>query len=154
MGRYRIVKVILLSISIRAILIFRLSHYLYMHKRITGSYYLQRLNLTRHGIDISPSAKIGPGLKLLHTSGTVIGAGVVIGANCTILHGVTLGVRNVLRPAQEGDFPNIGSGVTLAANTSLFGKVQLDDNIFVPANSTLIERIKGENRDGINYDIS
>lgn len=153
-GRSKIAKVIFCSISIRAILIFRISHYLYLHKRIAGSYYLQRLNLSRYGIDISPSASIGPGLKLLHTSGTVIGAGVVIGANCTLLHGVTLGVRNVLHPALEGDFPKIGSNVTLATNTCLFGRVQLIDNTFVPANSTLIERITGDNSDGTNYDIS
>lgn len=152
-GRNKVAKVIICSISIRAILIYRLSHYLYAHKRIASSYYLQRINLSRYGIDISPSATIGPGLKLLHTSGTVIGAGTVIGKNCTILHGVTLGVRNVRQPALEGDFPNIGSGVTLAANTSLFGKVNLGDNIFVPANSTLIERTQGENDDGKNYEV-
>jgi len=78
-------------------------------------------------------------LRILHTSGIVIGAGVIVGKNCTILHGVTLGVKNILRPAQERDFPQIGSDVTLAAYVSIFGRVIIQDASFIPAHATIVE---------------
>ena len=138
-GRLKLIKVFLCSVGFRATVIYRLSHFLYLKKRLSAAYYLQRRNINKYGIDIAPAASLGEGLRLLHTSGIVIGAGVVVGRNCTILHGVTLGVKNVSQPANENDFPEIGSNVTLAANVSIFGKVIIRDNEFLPAHTIRIE---------------
>ncbi len=139
-GNFPIVKVVACSIGFRAALNYRFSNYFYRNRRFVIAYFLQRRNLRNHGLDISPSANIGPGLRLLHTPGVVIGAGVNIGRNCTILQGVTIGVKNVLRPAYEDDYPTIGSNVTLACNSIVLGKVQIADNQFIRMNSEIVDK--------------
>ncbi len=138
-GRLKLIKVFLCSIGFRATAIYRVSHYLYLKKRLTSAYYFQRRNLRLYGLDVAPSASLGGGLTLLHTVGIVIGAGVVVGKNCTILHGVTLGVKNISRPAKASDFPQIGSNVTLAAYVSIFGKIVIQDNQFISAHTIIVE---------------
>lgn len=56
------------------------------------------------GCFVHPSARIGPGLRLPHPNGVVIGSGVRIGARCTIYHQVTLG------GARQGDYDGAGRG--------------------------------------------
>lgn len=140
-GKRRFLKVLACSIGFRAIILYRFSNYFYKKGRLTLAYYLQRRNMRNNSIDISPSANIGQGLRLLHTSGIVIGAGVTVGNNCTFLHGVTLGVKDVRKPASLLDFPSIGDRVTIATNAQIFGVVKIEDNSFVPANSFIVESL-------------
>jgi serine O-acetyltransferase len=72
------------------------------------------MNLILFGIETSPKIKIGGGLFLPHTMGTLLGAE-SIGKNVTIMHGVTLG-------AEEFDFhftnfsrPVVGNNVFIGA---------------------------------------
>src|SRR3982751_4056110 len=46
------------------------------------------------GIEIHPGAKIGKNLFIDHGTGTVIGQTAIIGDDCTIYQGVTLGGRS------------------------------------------------------------
>jgi serine acetyltransferase len=45
------------------------------------------------GIELPPGTRVGPGLRLNHSIGTVINHAAVIGAHCDIKHGCTIGVR-------------------------------------------------------------
>src|SRR5574344_113296 len=69
----------------------RLSHFLYINK----FYILARIvsNLIRFftGIEIHPGAKIGKRVFIDHGMGVVIGETAIIGDDCLIYHGVTLG---------------------------------------------------------------
>ena len=77
--------------SIRALAFHRVSHFLYKHHL----FFLARLNsnIARHwtGIEIHPGATIGRGLLIDHGMGVVIGETAVIGDDCQLYHGVTLG---------------------------------------------------------------
>ena len=53
--------------------------------------YLQSLCSRFLQVDIHPAARIGRGIMLDHATGIVIGETAVIGDNCSLLHGVTLG---------------------------------------------------------------
>jgi serine O-acetyltransferase len=44
-------------------------------------------------IQLSATAQIGPGLYIPHTGTSVVGSGSVLGSNCTLCHGVTIGHR-------------------------------------------------------------
>ena len=52
---------------------------------------LHRMVETLTGIGLPKAAQIGPGLRIWHFGGIFIHPGVVMGANCTLRQGVTLG---------------------------------------------------------------
>ena len=85
------IEVLLLYPHIKALIFHRVSHFLYRHRL----FFLARLNsnIARNwtGIEIHPGADIGKGLIIDHGMGVVIGETAVIGDDCHIYHGVTLG---------------------------------------------------------------
>jgi len=101
---------------------------------------LRSWNLMITGADISPGAEIGPGLLIQHPSGIVIGQGVKIGANCTVLHQVTLGEKYA---NSSGDhlYPTIGDSCVLGAGSKLLGSVVLGANVTIGANSLVLSNV-------------
>lgn len=83
--------------------------------------------------DIDPLASIGPGLYLPHPIGIVVGGGVRIGADVSILQNVTLG-RQGNREVSE---PIIGDGVGIGAGAAIFGKITIGAGARVGANSVV-----------------
>jgi len=74
----------------------------------------------RYGIDISRDARIGSGFYIGHFGGIFVNADVVIGANCNISQGVTLGRQN--RGEREG-CPTIGNDVYIAPGAKIIGRI-------------------------------
>lgn len=71
---------------------------------------------------------IGPGLRLPHPFNIVIGDGVEIGPECTLLHGVTV---------QRGAGTRIGRGVVLANGTTVLAGSTVGDGCLVGAASVV-----------------
>lgn len=94
-----------------------------------------------YGSEIAPSAKFGPGLKIIHTTNIVIGGGVVIGANATILHGVTIGERRV-SDESDGIYPIIGNNVILGHSTSILGNIIIGNNVKIVSNSIVLKDVE------------
>src|SRR5919201_4305806 len=63
-----------------AIVLYRLSHALWVRGFATAAELIWRVNYFLSGADIHPGAEIGGGLRLTHTTGLVIGRGVKIGS--------------------------------------------------------------------------
>jgi len=93
-----------------------------------------RLGLFFTGVDISPGAVIGPGLRLSHGTGIVIGSGVRIGADAVLLHQVTLGAPSDRR---IGDMPAVGDRVFIGAGAKLIGGVTIGDDVFIGVNAVV-----------------
>lgn len=82
---------------------------------------------SRTGIDIHPGATIARGCFIDHGTGVVIGESAVIGAECTLYQGVTLGALRfehdvqgrVVRGAKR--HPTLEEGVTVYANATILG---------------------------------
>ena len=97
------------------------------------------------GIEIHPGATIGKGLFIDHGTGVVIGETAIIGDNCTIYQGVTLGgtgKETGKRHPTLGDNVMVGAGAkclgnfTIGSNSKIAsGAVVLSD---VPENSTAV----------------
>lgn len=86
----------------------------------------------KYAVDISPWAVYGPGLRLMHGYDITIGPAVVIGANCIIFNGVTLGNS---RPDIVRDrMPIIGDSCILGTGAKLLGGIRVDDGVLVGAN--------------------
>lgn len=97
-------------------------------------YYRWRFKLLkdkRH-IEIYGKCNIGPGLYLGHVYCITINADTVIGKNCNIHKGVTIGQEN--RGSRKG-VPTIGDSVWIGVNATVVGKITIDDDVLIAPNS-------------------
>lgn len=93
------VKTVLMTQGIWATIVFRMGSW--CHSRKTGYIWLrfalpfltvaQKLVEIATGISIPFTAKVGPGLYIGHFGGIVLGPATVLGENCNISQGVTIG---------------------------------------------------------------
>lgn len=122
-----------------AVAIYRLSNSLWHRNQETFAEILWRVNLFLTGADIHPGAEIGGGLRLTHTSGVVIGRGVKVGSNVTLLHGVTLGgsAKGWFDGVFEDGFPEIGDGTEIMAGACVLGPIKVGKACFIGANAVL-----------------
>ena len=83
------------------------------------------------GISISPATKIGSGFYIGHFGGIVVNDQSVIGNNCNISPGVTLGQVN--RGKYKG-YPHLGDNVYIGAGAKIVGAVKVGSNVAIGAN--------------------
>ena len=117
---------------------FRFSHALWHAGRYDFALYLQSLASRILQVDIHPAARIGKGVMLDHATGIVIGETAVIGDNCSLLHGVTLGGTG----NERGDrHPKIGSGVMMGSGAKILGNIKVGDCVRVAAGSVVLQDV-------------
>jgi len=90
------------------------------------------------GIYISPNAQIGAGLYFPHFGGIFIGDGAVIGRNCDIFQGVTIGYSG--RHGQSG-YPVLGDRVFVAAGAKVIGPIHVGNDVAVGANAVVTKSV-------------
>jgi len=132
------IKVVLLSSGFSAVFLIRIQSFLYESNWLILSYWIHRLNLNQHGIDVLPGSIIDGGLHIEHPVGIVIGSQVKIGKNATILQGVTLGSSNVLENNLHIKQPKIGDNVVIGANSSILGPITIGNNARIGAHSLVL----------------
>lgn len=132
-----IVPAYLLSPAFRVLLRYRMS------RRLSGNplgrfvaKLLWHAN-TGLGVYISPSARLGPGVRLPHPTSIVIGDGVIVGASTTIYHNVTIGRKT----SSGGRYPVIGKDVVLYVGAILIGDINVGDGAEVGANAVVLSDI-------------
>lgn len=86
------------------------------------------------GIQIPYSTKIGAGLYIGHYGNILLHSDLVMGENCNISQGVSIGISG--RGANKG-VPVIGNRVYVAAHAVVAGKIKVGDNAVIGANSTV-----------------
>jgi serine O-acetyltransferase len=92
----------------------------------------------KYGISIPYITKIGSGLVIGHFSGIFVSEKSVIGKNCTIAQGVTVGKAN--RGKNKG-YPTIGDNVYIGAGAKIIGKVKVGDNVAIGANCVVTKDV-------------
>ena len=90
------------------------------------------------GIEIHPGAQIGEGLFIDHGMGVVIGETTVIGDNCSLTQGVTLGGTSTRR---EKRHPTLLEGVTVGAGAKVIGNVTLGEYCRIGAGSVVVTSV-------------
>ena len=99
---------------------------------------LARLNQFLNGCDISNQAVIGPGFKLSHPYGVVIGLA-RIGSNVMMLQNTTLGMRRFSDPeADPALYPIIGDHVVICCGAVVVGPVRVGDHATIGANAVVL----------------
>jgi serine O-acetyltransferase len=117
------------------------------------------LLIAKHSIDINRDMKIGPGLMLPHPVNVVLGWGLVLGANVTILHDCSIGgwptdLRRPLKRPETDELgqvcPIIGDGVTIYMKSVILGPITIGNDAVIGARSWVVrdvapgEVVKGE----------
>lgn len=123
---------------VRAVVYYRAGQTLARKRMLPLAYALQSRAIRGSGAEISPFAKIGPGLCVMHSVGIVIGPEVTAGRNLRIYHGVTLG--DGARPGQ----PQLGDDVLIGAGSAVLGGITIGDRVVIGANSVVTQDIPSD----------
>lgn len=120
--------------------IFRLVQHYRTRNRILFYFlflWLRRLKV-KYGFDISYRTQIGKGFYIGHFGNIVIHGDTVIGENCNISQGITIGVSNY---GEKKGIPTIGNKVFIGPNACIFGNITVGNNVTIGANSVVTENI-------------
>lgn len=98
------------------------------------------VNFVLFGLEVPPRLPIGPGLVLMHTQGTVLGAA-SIGANVTIYQQVTLGAREIDFDYTLSLRPVVEDGVVVSAGAKVLGGLILGKDCVVGANAVVLNNV-------------
>lgn len=90
------------------------------------------------GIEIHPSAQIGPRLFIDHGEGVVIGETAIIGSNVLIYQQVTLGGTGKEHGKRH---PTIGNNVIIGAGAKILGNIKICDNVRIGAGSVVVSDV-------------
>lgn len=119
----------------------RCAHALYNHGRALLAFHLQNRSSELFGVDINPAAQIGSGIMLDHATGFVMGETAVIGNDCSILQGVTLGGTGA---SHEDRHPKVGNNVLIGAGASILGNITIGDRAKVAAGSVVLKPVPSQ----------
>ena len=86
------------------------------------------------GIEIPPTAEIGPGLYIGHWGGIVISGRAKLGASCNLSQGVTIGVGE--KGGVRG-VPTLGDRVYVAPGAKVFGPIRVGSDSAIGANAVV-----------------
>lgn len=92
----------------------------------------------RYGIELPFSAQVGRRLTLEHSHSIVIHGNSVIGNDCYIRQGCTLGSKSLESPL---DAPVIGDRVNIGAGAKLLGRVMVGNDVTIGANSVVVKDV-------------
>lgn len=107
-------------------------------KRLLTKIYwlLFRVIETLTGISLPKSARIGPGLRIWHFGNIVVHTEAIIGANCTLRQGVTIGNRH-----EDGPVPSVGDNVDFGAYAQVLGDVRIGNGCRIGAMSVVLDDV-------------
>lgn len=131
-------EILLTYSGLHAILIYRVAHKLYCSKMYTSARLLSTLGRFLTGIEIHPGAKIGKRFFIDHGMGTVIGETTVIGDNCLLYQGVTLGGTGKDKGKRH---PTLGNNVMVGCGAKILGPFKIGNNVKIAANSVVLNEI-------------
>ncbi|WP_296623712.1 serine acetyltransferase [Marivirga sp.] len=89
---------------------------------------LLKITKVKYGFQIPHRTKIGYGFYIGHFGNIVINQKVILGNNCNIAQGVTIGEVN--RGIKKGT-PVIGNQVWIGANSVIVGNIKIGDNVLI-----------------------
>ena len=126
------------SVGNRIVRAYRVQHWLYERGHRSLALWLAKRSRIRYGADIHPAAQIGRRFTIDHGIGVVIGATAVIGDDCLIYQGATLGMTGKHGGKRH---PTLGSDVMVGAGAILLGAIEVGDGARVGAGSVVVDDV-------------
>ena len=104
----------------------------------TSARLLSQIGRFLTGIEIHPGARIGKRLFIDHGTGVVIGETTIIGDNCLLYQGVTLGGTGKEKGKRH---PTLGNNVMVGSGAKVLGPFRIGNNVKIAANSVVLNEI-------------
>ena len=134
-------EILLCYPGLHALSLHRISHRLWQqHWPLTplAARLLSQLGRWLTGIEIHPGARIGQGVFIDHGMGVVIGETAVVGDNCLLYQGVTLGGTG---KAHGKRHPTLAENVVVGAGAKVLGAITVGANTRIGAGSVVLRDV-------------
>ncbi|GGY87991.1 serine O-acetyltransferase [Pseudoduganella plicata] len=125
--------------GLHAIVAHRLAHWCWLHGLKWLGRYVSYLARIVTGIEIHPGAVVGRRVFIDHGFGVVVGETAVIGNDCTIYQGVTLGGTSLA--AGHKRHPTLERGVIVGAGAKVLGAFTVGEYAKIGSNAVLLKPV-------------
>lgn len=132
------VEILLCYPGLHAMLLHRLAHRLYRSRVPLLPRLVSQLSRFVTGIEIHPGARIGERFFIDHGSGVVIGETTIIGDDCLVYQGVTLGGTGKEKGKRH---PTLGNHVVVGTGGKVLGNIHIGNHVKVGAGSVVIRDV-------------
>ena len=132
------VEVFLLYPGIGAVMWYRIAHFLHKHNHKFLARWISQVVRFFTGIEINPGAVIGRRLFIDHCMGVVIGETTVIGDDCTIYQGATLGGTGKETGKRH---PTLGNNVMVGSGAKILGPFSVGDNSKIASGAVVLSEV-------------
>ena len=136
-----IFEVIFTYAGLHALWMHRIAHCLHARRIPFLPRLISQANRFLTGIEIHPAAQIGHGFFIDHGMGVVIGETAIIGDDCTLFQGVTLGGTGKETGKRH---PTLGNGVVVGAGAKVLGNITIEDNVYIGANAVVLRDVPAD----------
>ncbi len=124
--------------GVHALIIHRCSHWLWNLRLRWLARFCSHLGRFLTGIEIHPGAILGHRVFIDHGMGVVIGETAVIGDDCTLYHGVTLGGTSWKKGKRH---PTLERGVIIGAGAKVLGPITIGMNAKIGSNAVVVKDV-------------
>jgi serine O-acetyltransferase len=121
-----------------AVLFHRAAHWLWNANLKWLARLLSNVSRLLTGIEIHPGATIGCRFFIDHGMGVVIGETAVIGDDCTLYHGVTLGGTSWQKGKRH---PTLADGVVVGAGAKVLGPIEIGAGARIGSNAVVVKNV-------------
>ncbi|MEL4358507.1 MULTISPECIES: serine O-acetyltransferase [unclassified Luteococcus] len=94
-----------------------------------------------YGIDLPETVQVGRRVRIVEQHGIVIHPFSVIGDDCIIRQGATLGAISGDPERYAGEAPRLGRNVSVGVNACVLGDVEIGDDVQIGPNATVMDNV-------------
>jgi serine O-acetyltransferase len=127
--------------GVHAVMFHRLAHWLWLKDLKWLARVLANFARLLTGIEIHPGAQIGRRFFIDHGMGVVIGETAVIGDDCTLYHGVTLGGTSWKKGKRH---PTLGKNVVVGAGAKVLGPIEIGEGARIGSNAVVVKDVPAD----------
>jgi serine O-acetyltransferase len=124
--------------GVHALIMHRFSHWLWSKKLYWLGRMCSHIGRWLTGIEIHPGATIGHRVFIDHGMGVVIGETAIVGDDCTLYHGVTLGGTSWNKGKRH---PTLEQGVVIGAGAKVLGPITIGKNAKIGSNAVVVKDV-------------
>ena len=124
--------------GVHALIMHRFSHWLWAKRLFWLARFSSHFARWITGIEIHPGATIGHRVFIDHGMGVVIGETAVIGDDCTLYHGVTLGGTSWNKGKRH---PTLEQGVVIGAGAKVLGPITVGTQAKIGSNAVVVKDV-------------
>lgn len=124
--------------GVHALIMHRVSHWFWGARLYWLGRFFSHIGRFLTGIEIHPGATIGRRVFIDHGMGVVIGETAVIGDDCTLYHGVTLGGTSWNKGKRH---PTLEQGVVIGAGAKVLGPITIGKHAKIGSNAVVVKDV-------------